>query len=317
MLVNAKMSLKNSEEFKLENSLFPDADFKINASIVSHANRFWCAYRTDNMDKYDAKNYLTELDHKLSPISHKKLTAENANTAFEDVRLFSFDGKMIAIYTYLPGNIKDGWVFEYGVGIGIIDLETGVICQQKSLREYARAKHSKNWIPYIHNDDLFLITDFDPYLKILKSQNGVGFEFQEVYSSTNRTASWNYGELRGGTPFIPNPFVKDNWLYSFVHSHINLPNGLVKTRFYVYTVLRLNSVTQKFQYYKIPIGYSQTEGCRSYSRLWIRATRNSAMKVVFPMGLTNYSDGILMSYGKDDCVSRIVFYKWDYIAGLF
>ncbi|MHA4895001.1 hypothetical protein ACXZ1K_09625 [Pedobacter sp. PWIIR3] len=310
--------LRNGEEFELEHSLVASAKFKINASIQRFNSRLFCAYRTDSLDDYDARNFLTELDENFSPLSHIPMIPENGNSAFEDVRLFIFRDNLMAIYTYLPKKDSNVWTFQYGLGIGIVDVKTGIISQQTSLRKYTKSLHSKNWIPYIFNDNLYLVTDFEPHVRVLEFKYGKdSFCFSEISLEVNKTGSWAYGQIRGGTPFIAGPNENSSWQYCFVHSHITLPNGNINTRFYVYTVLRFCPVTKNVEYHKIPIDFSKLVDNRNYEELWLSATRGTAMRVVFPMGLINFQDGVVMSYGKDDCVSRLVYYDWDFLIKLF
>lgn len=312
------LKLENGAELDLYKVLYAGEKMNINASLVAHADHIYCAYRTDNLDNYDAGNYLTKLDRFFRPIIHIPLIGANGNTAFEDVRLFSFKNALFAIYTYLPGDADVGWTLEYGVEIGLVDLNTGVITRQKSLRKYADSKHSKNWIPMEDDGNFYIITDFSPFLRILKT---CPFEKKrEAYQyhvSENQIPAWNYGEIRGGTPFIRRPSSQDGWQYCFVHSHINVPNGQSKSRYYVYTILRFNFLSKQVEYFADPLGFSRVEGSEKYNQIWLHATRNMAMKVVFPMGIMNYENGLIMSFGKDDCISRAIFYDWNYIENLF
>ncbi len=304
-------------EYKLEDVLTPDFDLKINSSIVQFNSKYYCAYRTDHMDEFDAKNYVTILDENLNPLTHIKLTAENGNTAFEDIRLFIFNNQLLALYTYLPQTGPDKWVWENGIGIGEFDAKNGKLINQQSLRHLANGVQEKNYVPYIHNDTLYIITNFDPKLRIIEVTGDVGFfNFKEFFKSTEKTKGWDFGQLRGGTPFIKCPKKNDNWQYSFIHSSTYLPNGNFVSRFYVYTVLRFDPTTYTFEYYKKPMGYSTNEVDNNGKSTSMPNKRNLAIKVVFPMGVTQYENGVLISYGKDDCVSRLKFYFWDYLIKL-
>jgi hypothetical protein len=116
---------------------------QINASIAKHRERIWCAYRTKNLYQYDSESFLTELNADLEPISEKRLVAENKNTAFEDVRLFSFGDKLLAFYTFLPFDDNGGWKWEYVVGYGEVDEESSVIKNQVSMRNLSRRVNEK------------------------------------------------------------------------------------------------------------------------------------------------------------------------------
>ncbi|MFD2148766.1 hypothetical protein [Mucilaginibacter antarcticus] len=105
---------------------------------------------------------------------------------------------MLAFYTYFPYAPGGGWEWKFGVGLGIVDEETGVIKTQISLRHLGRRTHEKNWSPYIVEGEIFMITDYDPFIRVIKIGNMTGaFNTHEVYVSFLKTKGWKYGELRG------------------------------------------------------------------------------------------------------------------------
>jgi len=308
---------KADGEYLLEQALLPGSDLKINASITSYRSKYYVAYRTNFMDDFNSKNYITELDANFEPSSHISISSEDNNTAFEDIRLFEYHDKLMALYTYLPK--KNGkWVWENGIGIGEVDLQKKRLINQQSLREFANDKNEKNYVPLIHQDILYLVANLDPLLRIFKVNGLAGnFTFEEDPAANYLIKGWNYGQLRGGTPFIKKN-KKDQWQYSFVHSSVYLPNGNFESRYYFYTVMRINLDNYKVQYYNRPIGYSKNDTAYDGAQPWIlRSQKNLPIKVVFPMGIISHSDGLLISYGKDDLISRLKFYSWDYIEYLF
>ena len=148
-------------EHKLEEVLVEDFDLKINSSIVHYRDHFYCAYRTDHMDDFDANNYLTELDEQFRPVRHIPLKASNGNTAFEDIRLFVFQERILAIYTYLPKIDDKKWLWHNGIAIAEIDIQSGLLIHQQSLRELAKDVHEKNYVPYIYEDELYVMESCD------------------------------------------------------------------------------------------------------------------------------------------------------------
>ena len=199
-------TIVTNSEIKLENLLCSNAPLKINASIAENNGRLWCAYRTRRIQEFDTAHYITELNSNIEPINHTKLDANNENPVFEDVRLFSFQGNLLAFYTYLAGCPEMGWLWMCAVGMGIIDTQTGRIIQQQSFRCYGKRIHEKNWTTIEWNGQLFIITDFAPKIRILEAMGKPGnFVLSEYYNAKIETKSWSFGEIRGGTPFIPIP----------------------------------------------------------------------------------------------------------------
>jgi hypothetical protein len=286
---------------------------QINSSIAKHQGRLWCVYRTKNLFEYDSESYLEELNIDFETISSKRLTAENNNTAFEDVRLFSFDDKLLAFYTFLPLD-KDGkWAWIYRIGYGEVNVLTGIIENQQSLHMISTRDNEKNWIPYVFKQQLYLITDFEPYLRIInidptKKTN------TEFFLSETKTKGWEFGELRGGTALLAHPNNNDGWLYGFVHSYLMNVDGF--SRYYYYTVVRLKPVDMQFQYWDKPIPHPEYDESETYEQLW-KYSNYKTLKVIFPMSIMYYDNGLLMSYGRDDVTSDIEYFSWDYILSLF
>jgi len=287
--------------------------FEINASIACHKNRIWCAYRTTDLYAYDSISFLTELDSKFEPISATRLLPENGNTAFEDVRLFSFGEKLLAFYTYLPLS-QNGWRWIYGIGYGVVDIQSGLIREQKSLRHLSKRTQEKNWTPYEYNGTLFMITDFEPFLRVIMIGKTTCEPKMEVFLSTKRTKGWEFGELRGGTPLIPHPDKDDGWLYGFIHSYRPNENGF--NRYYYYTVVRFNHSTKDFQYYPDPLPHEEDVKDNVYETLWERSN-SKTIKAIFPMGIMYHEDGVIVSFGKDDVISQMEYFSWEFILQMF
>jgi len=288
---------------------------QINASIARHHDKTWCVFRTQHLYNFNAENILTELDKNLEPISDKPLIAENNNTAFEDIRLFSFKGKLLAFYNYLPFQENIGWKIIYAVGYGEIDLETGILKNQVSMRGASKRFHEKNWSPYNYQDELFMVTDFDPFLRVIKidlfnEQSKV----TEIFLSPLQTKGWAYGELRGGTPLITKPGTDDGWYYGFIHSF--LPDEMGFQRNYYYTIVRYSHIHKYFEYHPQPLPYADDEPDEDYTLLW-RLSNGRRFKVIFPIGIMHHEDGVMVSFGKDDVCSYYEYFSWDKIEELF
>jgi hypothetical protein len=285
---------------------------QINASIAKHRERIWCAYRTRHLYQHNAECFLTELNSELVPISTKKLIAENNNTAFEDIRLFSFGDKLLGFYTYFPFDQNGGWKWEYGVGYGEIDEVSGIIKKQISLRGLSKRVHEKNWSPYMYKNELFMITDLEPYLRVIRIDEKNGAE--EVYLSSEKTEGWVFGELRGGSPLISEPGDINGWLYGFVHSYQSHQNGF--TRYYHYTIIRFDHLRKVFEYSPLPLPYLDEQPDEEYELLW-KYSNNRELKVIFPMGIMYHDDGVLVSFGKDDVSSYTEYFSWDRVKSFF
>jgi hypothetical protein len=288
--------------------------FQINGSIAKHTNIIWCAYRTRHLHEFNAECYLAQLDFELNTICDKKLIAENGNTAFEDIRLFSFENNLLAFYNYLPFQTGGGWKNQYGIGYGVIDIETGIIKNQISLRGLSTRFHEKNWSPYIYHNELFMITDFDPFLRIIKIGHIGDNVSKEVFLSQVKTKSWEFGELRGGTPLLSQPDANDGWLYGFIHSFKVNEKGF--RRFYYYTAIRFRHFEKTFEFYPVPLRYRAAKPDAEHKMLW-EFSNGGLSKVIFPIGVMHHMNGVLVSFGIDDVSTHIEYFSWKFIKNLF
>ena len=170
-------------------------------------------------------------------------------------------------------------------------------------------------MPYYYRGALFLITDYCPNFRIIKISDSSGrLVLKDYYSSRDSLPSWNYGEIRGGTPLLSRPKAQNAYLYGFVHSHLENYKGYA--RYYFYTVIRFHPHTKQLEYYPKPLGESDAEIDNELIDLWKQST-GGQMKVVFPIGITHHADGVLVSFGIDDIRSELRFFKWDYLTSLF
>jgi hypothetical protein len=279
---------------------------QINASIAKHHDKTWCAYQTKHLRHYNAECFLTELNADLEPISDRRLFAENKNSAFENIRLFSFGDKLLAFYSYLPFQENVGWQIKYGVGYGEVDTEKCIIKNQTSLRSLSKRFDERNWSPYVFNNELYMVTDFDPFLRIIKiGQANGGSALEEIFTATNKTKGWDFGELNGGTPLISRPDASDGWLYGFVHSYRPDENGF--KRYYYYTIVRFDHQNKIFEYHPTPLPYIDEEPDEEYENLW-KHSNGRHRKVIFPMGIIHHDDGVMVSFGKDDVASHTEYF---------
>ena len=288
---------------------------EINASIAGHGKKTWCTYRTEHLFNFDAGTRLVELGDDFEPVSEVRLIAENGNTAFEDVRLFSSGQELHAIYTYLPKDNEGGWKWEYGVGIGNVDVESGKIVDQISLRHLSKRKHEKNWCPYLIDGEIFMLTDCDPYVRVISiGKVGGPRNPREIYFARQKTIGWDFGELRGGTPLLSAPGEEDGWRYGFAHSF--LPSHERFARYYFFTAVRFNHYSRELQYYPIPLECDFETEDRNYDELWAYSN-NRILKVVFPIGIMQHEEGVMVSFGIDDVTSVSNYYSWESLKNFF
>ena len=247
---------------------------------------------------------MTELDSSFTAIRHTPLFIK-AVRFFEDVRLISFKGRLIALYAFADDNMISPEMLKWKMGIGVVNESTGEI-EHTSLEKWHIDKREKNWTPCIAGNSLLLIRSFNPLI-IYRVADDIGnielITFRiaaSFYYSEEKGEDWEHGELHGGTPFIEH----GEWHYSFVHAHRKdiIVKGTHYWRYYNYTIARFNPATCEFQYYSNPLPVDAT-----LTKVWC----------LFPCGIMEYIKGVIISYGVNDCSAYLCSYSWDFIESCF
>lgn len=241
------------------------------------------------------------LNENLDPISEPQLinTRHKRSQTFsqsEDVRLFSYRGRVCLIFNDNIDDIEDAW-FAKGLRrdmfIAILSYENGnysLSTPQKIIypAEYAFRPVQKNWVPFEWDKKLFLSYSLHNHLVISPNLN-TG-ECHACYH-TAAPIEWDFGPLRGGTAAQ----LVDGEYLAFFHSPKamkSVASGRALLWHYfagAYTF----AAKPPFEIKKISPFPLVAEG--------FYVPSSQPKRVIFPGGFVVCSDVIYLAYGKDDC----------------
>jgi len=243
--------------------------------------------------------YISELDDKLR-YTEKTVHLKELNgvgiAATEDPRIFFLGDKIGLWYVELQD------IYGNTTYVCYAELDKNYRVLSKHKLTYEKDKHircQKNWAPFKLDGQWLCIYNHNPFTILKKVNDKV-----ELFYESSSSITWDYGQIRGGTP----PIKIDNLWYSFFHSSLDFnddkdPGGKGIRIYYVgcYTFddrLNIKSMTPK------PLISGSKE---IYSIPWVRSINESGVKIsaCFPLGVLARGSKLLISYGWLDAEIRI------------
>jgi predicted GH43/DUF377 family glycosyl hydrolase len=289
-----------TQDFILENKqiIIPQFPGAFNASIIRWKESLLMCFRVRNEKMVSTFEIgLVWLDDNFDPIGTPRiLEIKDENPSCQqqkqDPRLIIFNDKLYIVYSNFVtiGNVTTRRMFIASLHI---KEDRFYIVNPTCLHpfENCSARWEKNWVPFVYEQKLLLAYSLVPH-RIFQPSLDSGE--CTTHSLTHSLISWNWGELRGGTPAI-----KDGDEYiAFFHSSINLAttqsDGKVMPHYVMgaytfsakppFEITRISTqpiVTKRF--YDVP-----------YYTTW------KPLRVVFPMGFVMDKDYIWVTYGRQD-----------------
>lgn len=299
--LDARMNLKSGEEEGLikwtKQIILQEFPLAFNPSIIKNEKGYLMAFRycpnNHNKDHSISKIGIVQFDASFNRISKPCLVenvGEKAPPHLEDPRLFLYQNEICIIYN----NCLD----KFQTSESRRDMWMGKLVQQGDrffLTDQIKFFHKekgearliqKNWIPFISDDQLYLIYMLDPFEVIIPDmETGLCSAVWNQESLNN----WQWGQLRGSTP----PVLADGELLAFFHSSTSKPS-----------IVQNNST---FQYYIGVYTFSATYPFKITSMspapiisktFYSRQQREK--KVIFPAGLVEDDQNYYICYGRND-----------------
>lgn len=267
--------VKDVKEIKIKNVKNP-----LNASIEEYLDNYILAFRIN--EKKSSYIGISFLDKNFEEIGNFKKIDVETNSA-EDPRIFKFKNDYFLLYNdTLP--IKH---FSRAMHLAKINLNTFNIDYKTVLDQHIKTVE-KNWVPILSQNELLFGYKLKPHkimqLDDLKKNSLKHLIFPNAYFSR---LFWKWGTPRGGSPAK----LIDNQYLAFFHSYF----GGKKNRCYVMGAYTFEAhepyKITKISKFPIIFGSQKT-------------------KVYFPTGFVikkeNQKDIIYLSYGENDCSSKIV-----------
>jgi predicted GH43/DUF377 family glycosyl hydrolase len=221
---------------------------------------------------------------KYSLLMHK-----NFNVTEQDPRLIAVNDHLYMVYN----NYQIGRMFIAEIHY---DEKHVFLDNPRCLLNFENAdpkRTEKNWVPFQYDNKLLLAYSIDPHKIFLYEE---GTESCTTYAHSQNNISWNWGELRGGTPAL----LVDGKYLSFFHSSKYIQSNY--------------SMGKKMQHYFMgaymfernpPFNITHISPnplvCDDfYSGEYYKAETHRPLRVVFPMGFVFDDNYIWISYGRQD-----------------
>ncbi len=275
---------------------YPEA---FNPSIIKHRDHYLLIFRYVPNPWTFWVSYIgiLPLNKSFEPISNPVLlTTRGENdltpSQSEDARIFSYNNKLYLIYNDSTQDICPGsWQKRDIYCVELIDEGRKFVLSKpiKLVHEtnYQTVAWQKNWTPFEKDGNLYLIYTINP-LEILSPDFNTGI--CHVISKTEKSITWNLGNLRGGTPA---QLVEGEYL-AFFHSmaHIaSLASGF-KNMYHYFMGAYTFSQDPPYEMTRMSTIPIDAEGFYTYSE--------RDRRVIYPGGFVVENDQIYLAYGKDD-----------------
>lgn len=238
--------------------------------------------------RYHIGNWKTRLmicdsDKQFSLVADESIS----QFAVEDCRLFEFDGKLHGVYT-VAGEANGFW--KCYQAYGEITHENDVWRIGHIRIKYADNDFTgtnKNWVPFVNNGEIHFIFGVRG-----ENQAVLRVENDRVLATYNSPAPrWPHGEIRGGVIIL-----RGDTLLRFFHSRAVYPDK--SFRYFVgCCTMEAKPPFRTLRICKEPIlagDEDYTPNCKHWKA-----------NVVFGLGAIERGDKILLSFGHNDCASKI------------
>lgn len=286
----------------------PGHPYAFNPSIVRWKGNLLMSFReiTENEDAVSpqvdcsAESWigLIFLDDDFNPASKAQLLDLNGHGPYgrtDDARLVIVGEKLYLVYSDNVDTYVTNGGYRVYVALLEFDGNDFVIEFQERLSRFEGenpCRREKNWVPFDYAGNLLLAYSLSPH-RILSPL--FGLETCVTIAKTCPDISWDWGELRGGTPGI----LVDGEYLSIFHSSLNMKSAYSKGEAalhyfigaYTFASSPPFAITRMSAEPIIARGFYSGA---TYTPYW------KPVHVVFPCGLIAEGPYIWMAYGRQD-----------------
>lgn len=289
---------ENPDPFVLETTLLPAIKGVVafNPSLFKVGDHYLSVFRQYNPNRSDPVGFAyIWYDQDFIPVTRARIlripSGRNGDNKKQDLRMIMVGGKLWGVYSVqvmeLRKRLRRFALCSFRLrGFDLYADPEQIIL---SLPPIAFQDIEKNWTPFVWQDKLLLSYTISP-------QVVVDPHAKEVFSISEEEFPWEWGEIRGGTPAIR---LDEGHYLSIFHSCSKMksfysPDKEVRHYFmgaYVFESeppFRVTAISKK------PIIAKGFYSGKHYVRTW------TPLRCVFPVGIVDEGDTILISYGRDD-----------------
>lgn len=279
----------------------PGYPHAFNPSIIRWKGFLLMSFRIVPDPKFSFLSWigLLQLDDQFQPLG-KPILLNLRNQSLipsraEDARLVVVGQSLYMVYS----DNAERTIHKKGFRVYVAELiykDGSIVVKQpecvSSFEGESEFKREKNWVPFDHQGELLLAYSLTPH-RIFKYMKGKGK--CETLFETESSVSWEWGELRGGTPAL----LQENDYLAFFHSSkemVSIHSKGKKIRHYFVGAYTFSSKPpfELKQISSFPIvnkGFYQGE---YYQPFWKPA------RIIFPGGILVEDQEIWIAYGRED-----------------
>lgn len=304
---------EKTSDFVLEikQIIIPERPHAFNPSITRWQGRFLLSFREIvNITQEPIANSagdsnigLVWLDDNFNPVDKAQvifldLPEDGIHYCrYEDPRFIIVDHHLYLVYS----NNENSWISEGGFRVYISEIDfdgnSFYVIDNERLSYFEgenEDRREKNWVPFDYQGTFLLAYTLDPHNIFFPYM--MGSESCETVATSTTKASWQWGDLRGGTPAIQ--IDSDRYL-AFFHSCVDLSSVQSKGKkaLHYFVGAYTFSAHPPFEIEAISPEPIIAEGFYSgetYEPYW------KPVKAVFPCGILADEQFVWMTYGRDD-----------------
>lgn len=291
-----------------------------NPSIIEFRDKTFLFYRYEKIDSYNTEIAVIQLDEKYRPIDRTNTRIDLRKfpagvTTFDDPRAFIYKGAIHFVYARgLQIHTRQGkmWVS----GIGIAHVNDGKLVRQflpffgnnKNISNgWAGQKSEKNWSPFEYDGKVLMVYSINPLVVIESDLNRP--QCRKVSETSFDQSFWKWGKfLGGGTPMLK----RGEEYYGFFHSFVSDGTNKPTCRRYnmgFYSIVNDKGFWKVKRISTKPLLEAEKDAKRDLRKSddwWLP-------NCVYPCGMIERGDKVIISAGWQDCRCMLYEYDWDEI----
>jgi predicted GH43/DUF377 family glycosyl hydrolase len=300
----------NSQQFVLKTRqiILDEYPHAFNPSIIQWDNKILLSFRVISDDiliepdcnsSAESQIGLQWLDKNFNPLGKPQILCfkneESAVLRSEDARLVKVEDKCYLVYS----DNRESQVSDEGFRMHVTELiiekekiSAGYTTRISEFEGEKKHRREKNWVPFDYCGNMMLAYSLSPHFIMVHAHYTTS---AETICKTHPKITWNYGELRGGTPALK---VNNEYL-AFFHSSIDMATIHSKGKNISHYFIGAYTFSQHppFEITALSPEPIITEGFyegKEYEPYW------KPVRVVFPCGYIMDNHYIYLSYGRQD-----------------
>lgn len=269
-----------------------------NPSLALRNNRRLLAYRVECVPWFRLSMVaISELDREWNPVLEStvvlNLHSKFGNYCVEDPRFFVYNNDLWLTYTDA-----------HEVALARLNDDLTTADSFYLERPWFHTRPEKNWTFFQSGEQLYASYGIAPHKVIEVNLDDHTTKFVH---ETRFDYQWKYGELRGGSC----PVEHDGLLWSFFHSSVNIREesyGPIRQYFIGVYAFEPKPPFRPVWMSKQPLLAGEEEK--------FQHDRPSQHSVIFPCGAVRAAGGWLVTFGENDCRSRMAFFDDEIVNDL-